>query len=163
MPSHCYFYASNSVPAWDAPDWVPVGDVGHAVASALVTAFPGGTVRERLSHDGAINVHVGILDVDVAHDHLHIRIPYWASHALREHGLRGQLHTVARIAQDIAGWEFFDHGDQGLGERGEIDRVEAIVGGIGDGMRALLEEVTGEAPEPAPVVCSTTGMLAVAT
>ncbi|MEO6866959.1 MAG: hypothetical protein ABI200_02960, partial [Gaiellales bacterium] len=65
-------------------------------------------------------------------DYVHVRIPYWSEGELRRRGADLNLATVADVVADVAGYDFVEHGDQGLGEEADVYSIIDVVGNQGD-------------------------------
>ncbi|MCB0877418.1 MAG: hypothetical protein KDC46_00350 [Thermoleophilia bacterium] len=135
MHSHMYFYAESARPDWSAPP--PSDDAAkarvRAIADALLEAVPALREwrREDKDDDGTgVGMYLSPLDwIAVYGDHVHWDIMYRGDRELAEYDTMATLRTVAAVLEQVAGFDFFENGCQGLNERGDIEEMPAVLRG----------------------------------
>ncbi|MCW2959792.1 MAG: hypothetical protein JWM90_179 [Thermoleophilia bacterium] len=150
MPSHAYFFNTDRVPEWDDPKPAPMmaGSERRRIAGAILAQMPGAAIREGSSmQDRCISMVADGLDVTVHHDYVHVRIPYWDEASLLRKGLPHSLHRLAAVVDEVARFDFFEHGDLGLGVRADIDGVVERVARISDGLMQQIADAGLPLPE----------------
>jgi hypothetical protein len=132
MPSHAYFFDSDDVPDWDA-DESPVETEKlrarrELIASAIEGEFPEiERVNRSSEHHGWIELWLPGSEIVVYHDFLHLRLRWRSRAEMQELQLVEHLHRLARVVDEAVGFDFFEHGCQGLGCRASIDRVPDFI------------------------------------
>lgn len=138
VPSHVYFYDRSAPPCWESDRPVRVEPAAIAererIAAALLQALPQSVqqVIDQDEHRRWEAVHVTPLTVTVWEDHVHVRIPYWSAAELRRRGADLNLATAADVLADVAGYDFVEHGAQGLDVAVDVYSIIDEVGRVGD-------------------------------
>ena len=142
MPSHALFFAETNQPDWDhepPPDTAEFATRRRKIADAIIGAFPGmeectwPTPRSTT----CIELHVASFEIVVYHDYLHLRLRWRSVHEMQELRLTDNLHRLARVVREVAGFGFFEHGCQGLGVQGDIDKVPSVISGATRSLREM--------------------------
>ena len=161
MPSHAYFYDRAAVPDWSDERESPTDPASiaarRAVAHALLSALPG-SLQQLIDQDERHRweaVHVTPLSITVWQDYVHVRIPYWSAAELRRRSADLNLATVADVLAEVAGYDFVEHGDQGLGSEVDVYSIIDVVGGQGDQHYASLTRGLPEELWPQRNTCVT--------
>jgi len=138
MASHVYLFCRTAVPDWDNGPANPVDARSKArrrqLADAIIDALPGAeeSLLLRDPDERWVCVHASPLEVTVHQQYVHVRIPYWSEAELCRRGVPRMLRAIADVADGVAGYDFVEHGDQGLGIEADLDSIVEHVGGFGD-------------------------------
>ena len=133
MHSHMYFYAESARPDWGSehPDTPESRERERTIADALIAAVP--ALREMTINgcDGpGIALHLSPLDwIVVYSNYVHWDIKYRCDGELAHYGTMPILRTVEATLLRVAGFDFFENGCQGLHERGDIEKMPAVLRG----------------------------------
>lgn len=132
MHSHMYFYASAAPPDWDAPP--PSGPAAwtrcREIADALIAAVPALRDETASHHRDPDYIWLRLSprdDIAVHADHVHWDIRYRSMIDLGVDGTMYVLRSVAATLERQFGFDVFENGCQGLGQRGSIDEMPAVL------------------------------------
>lgn len=133
MISHLYFYNADAEPRWgdEAPPPLDTMSIARrrSVADAVTEAIPDcrDTGFPQTYVDCWIELNAPGMEIFVHSDHVHIQLRTGELRAHCGSCLTRRLHSLAHVLERVAGYDFFEHGCQGLGRRADIDAVAHVL------------------------------------
>jgi hypothetical protein len=156
-----YFFDRTAVPEWGSDQESPTDPEAVAarrrLARELLIALPG-SVQQLIDQDDEHrweSVHITPLTITVWENYVHVRIPYWSAAELRRRGADLNLATVADVVSDVTGYDFIEHGDQGMGVDVDVYSIIDEVGRHGDQHYSVLTRGLPEELWPQRDTCVT--------